>query len=1071
MAIKNHQYGNLRYTLPRAQTGAVLLAYILVFIVASSFYLTKKLNTNLSKTQHSVETGIAMMAARNALIGYAISYPDKINANEGPGYLPCPDLINNGSAGGSCSLNGITSIGRFPYKTLEAEELRDGHGERLWYVVSDNFRNNPKMIPLNTETAGNSSGDMTVDGYANIAAVIFSAGAPENNQNRISANENDYTHYIEATFTDSDGDAVIDSITTADTDRYILLTKDELMQAVEKRVIGEVSHFLTTYFNDQAAYPWLTIFADPKTNEKRLIGEHTGSDNQADLADSSADFTQWGVVNGDVVWNITDGSYGLVTAVGQNQLTIGAGMSLGSENDFDTDDEYYVYVSTYATPFIGTATATAGSSNLDLVDSTKDFDALGVQIGDILENVTDGSSGVIESVATTQLSVSSLSGGTNDVFTSADVYRIRTSIGRVTASGSLTLNDTNVDFTVMGIQVGDLVRNISDGSFGRITSVATNQLTVAELILGEENDFDIGDYYALPRFNEATNTREGLLSFHEPGEVFHTSFSIDWGAQEAEGSDVVHTSKTDEKSEYASDSSGIEEWVERSRSNNSGTISVSEADSQCTWINSTIAECTGTYTDTAFLSGTATSTSVLPVNEPASGNEYFYDTSQDFDDAGVYEGDKVENLTNGTKGLVDYADSTGVHFMSIDGEIAFSISTGDSYRISVATKRLDYIADAATDHGIDRVYESELSTGITLFWNYISNSTTGSAGLVLVDSSADFIAQGLEAGKLVYNATDVSYFTIVSVDSSTQLTTNLLIMGTTGLFSVGDIYGTLDVTSSKLIINDSVVEVNNGSNRDDGQGLITAFGYNNLLGGYWFEYTALKGGNHADIHASDNYRILYDYVDRREYDFRVRINSSSSVDGGFNVFPTSGVRQRNVCLGYGSDCTGTGTDTTIPGDGGTATAMVTIRDYDNTGELVGDATVTVPSAGAQGRVKVSGINLLLSENYGDIPPWFLKNKWHQLIYVAYSAGDSPNGGAVCTVGTNCLTLNGGGSPDNNKRALVISAGEPLATQDRTSGNMTNYYESGNNNSGDDGFQIGEVLATFNDQVRVLATSP
>ena len=98
------------------------------------------------------------------------------------------------------------------------------------------------------------------------------------------------------------------------------------------------------------------------------------------------------------------------------------------------------------------------------------------------------------------------------MFTSADVYRIRTSIGRATASGSLTLNDTSVDFTVMGIQVGDLVRNISDGSFGRITSVATNQLTVAELILGVENDFDIGDYYVLPRFNEATNTREGLLS-------------------------------------------------------------------------------------------------------------------------------------------------------------------------------------------------------------------------------------------------------------------------------------------------------------------------------------------------------------------------------------------------------------------------------------------------------------------------------------------------------------------------------------------------------------------------------
>jgi len=271
MAIKNHHYGNHRCTLPRAQTGAVLLAFILVFIVGSTFYLTIKLNTNQAKTQHSVETGIAMNVAKNALIGYAISYPDKINANEGPGYLPCPDISNNGAAGGSCSLTGTTSIGRFPYKTLETEELRDGHGERLWYVISDNFRNNPKMIPLNSETAGNSSGDMTVDGYTNIAAVIFSAEATVNNQNRISANENDYTHYIEATFTDSDSDAVLDSITTADTDRYILLTKDELMQAVEKRVLGEVKQTLSNYQTNYSAYPWLSPFANPSTSVFRGV--------------------------------------------------------------------------------------------------------------------------------------------------------------------------------------------------------------------------------------------------------------------------------------------------------------------------------------------------------------------------------------------------------------------------------------------------------------------------------------------------------------------------------------------------------------------------------------------------------------------------------------------------------------------------------------------------------------------------------------------------------------------------------------------------------------------------------
>ncbi len=276
MAIKNHQYSNHPGALPRAQTGAVLLAMVLIIMMASSYYLVTKLNTNLEKTQHSQEIGIALKSAKNALIGYAITFPE-VDAEtgtdtiDGPGYLPCPDISNNGSAGGSCSLSGNTSIGRFPYKTIETKDFRDSHGERFWYVVSDNFRNNPKMIPLNSETAGSSSGDLTVNGYENIAAVIFAVDAIEGSQDRSTANVNNYTHYIEATFTDSDDDTVIDSITTADTDRYILLTKDELMQMVEKRVLGEVKQVLITYrdntdWNNDNIYPWMSPFGDPLTS-------------------------------------------------------------------------------------------------------------------------------------------------------------------------------------------------------------------------------------------------------------------------------------------------------------------------------------------------------------------------------------------------------------------------------------------------------------------------------------------------------------------------------------------------------------------------------------------------------------------------------------------------------------------------------------------------------------------------------------------------------------------------------------------------------------------------------------
>lgn len=72
----------------KPQTGAVLLALLLVVIVGSSFFLATKLNLNLARTQQDEQTGIALNAAKNALIGYAVSYPDKVNPNEARAIYP-----------------------------------------------------------------------------------------------------------------------------------------------------------------------------------------------------------------------------------------------------------------------------------------------------------------------------------------------------------------------------------------------------------------------------------------------------------------------------------------------------------------------------------------------------------------------------------------------------------------------------------------------------------------------------------------------------------------------------------------------------------------------------------------------------------------------------------------------------------------------------------------------------------------------------------------------------------------------------------------------------------------------
>ena len=77
-------------------SGAALLALMLIIITASSFVLITRLNANIQIAQGEQRTRSALKIAKQALIGYAVTYPDKVNPQEGPGYLPCPDTNKDG---------------------------------------------------------------------------------------------------------------------------------------------------------------------------------------------------------------------------------------------------------------------------------------------------------------------------------------------------------------------------------------------------------------------------------------------------------------------------------------------------------------------------------------------------------------------------------------------------------------------------------------------------------------------------------------------------------------------------------------------------------------------------------------------------------------------------------------------------------------------------------------------------------------------------------------------------------------------------------------------------------------
>jgi hypothetical protein len=1113
----------------KKQTGAALLALMLIIIISSSFYLLTKLNTNLAKTQRDEETGIALRSAKDALIGYAVSYPDRDTAGviDGPGYLPCPDIDNNGLAGAGpsgspCSFPN-TTIGRFPYKTLETEELRDGGGQRLWYALSENFKErNIKTIPLNSESP--SQAELSVNGIDDIVAVIFAPGKPFDIQDR-AADANDVTNYLE----DDNSDLDTSFVTSANVnfnDRLIVITRQELMSAVEKRVLGETSQFLTTYFNTHGAYPWLTPFADPKSSKAPLRGEHDGGDSSAILIDSSRDFLEWGVANGDIVRNFTDGSIGMVTAVTQTSLTI-AGPFLGSDNDYDDDDEYYIYPAALANLGQLRGVATNANDNASLEDANNDFNELDIMSGDIVDNLDDGSSGVVDTVSENELIFSSLTGGTDNDFDNGDSYIIRSHQGQVTGvTNNLTIDDANNNFIIMGVQPGDLILNNTDGSIGRVLSVDdADTLTVDELYFGNNNSFATGNNYSLPRYNTNNNAREGLLSIHEVGEAFKTALTFDWTITASPG-DITVT-----------DSTVLQNYMQNYAV--AGSESFDDSIGACIWLLADIADCYGSLRNFVNISGNMTSgTNTAVITD---SNAQFItegvkrgDIAQDYDDE-IFEisgtvdaansgtatadtdvngltledtnnnflninisvGDTISNITDGSSGTIQSVSANQITADSLSGGADNTFEPGDSYRIGDVPllydvsedfsgyERYSYVIQNNTlesDLGVPKiqgVISDIINTNILGITSYLGESLTpiefrpGDNYAIYQPRKAVVESVSSETQLTTDNYTssvnpdfdyfpgpvlNAEYYRIIPAGNSFSGTVDSTIPAPCATPStpcqITDADG--NFLSNGVVDGDVIENTSDFPNQSFGQ--ITGVTETTIT-------VTLYGGTQNKFTAGDVYTIYHDYVYSRVHIIHARFRGNQASK------TLSEQRARDVCLGYSADCTALSAAVNFSGNGGDP--LITVIDYEEDESTEAGRATFTPTAASSGNIRVSNIDYYLSEAVGEIPDWFISNKWHQLVYIAYSAGDSPNGGAMCIAGTNCLTVTGGGTVNNNKRALVISAGEPLAAagQDRTLGAIGNFYENQNSTNGDDNFQTGGITNIFNDQNRVIDTSP
>ena len=235
----------------------------------------------------------------------------------------------------------------------------------------------------------------------------------------------------------------------------------------------------------------------------RSEGTATSLDAGTQLNDSAATFITDGVEVGDIVWNIRDGSRAAVTVVDSEILLTHTPLAGGVDNSWDQapDDEYAVM-------YGDTALVARVDGNGDIITNAFDSHATNNTIGlTTFETAAamptdEPDAGVLHAVDT---------GLVNDFRYryASRTTTVFTLVVPTDATGNPTTNDatngveemfdTAADFSgaAIPVQVGDSIRNTTDGGVGVITGVFQGRLTHTPLVGGTNNDWQTTDTYLI----------------------------------------------------------------------------------------------------------------------------------------------------------------------------------------------------------------------------------------------------------------------------------------------------------------------------------------------------------------------------------------------------------------------------------------------------------------------------------------------------------------------------------------------------------------------------------------------
>jgi len=284
-----------------------MLVMLVILVIGITTAFITSLSTTAIQNRRNQTTAEALAQAKEALIGYAVTYGDT-HPTKAHGYLPCPD--KDGSAGANpegsselCGNDTANAIGRLPWRTLGLPALYDGSSECLWYAISGNYKSTTSNTSMNWDTPaqlhlyGSDGNEIAAN---EVVALVIAPGAAlgTNSDRSGSAAPTCGGNYTAAAYLDNDTTHGINNadgatgsfilphdhrdangnITLTVNDQFAIITRQDIWNSIQKRIARQAKKCLDDYAADAAntnhKYPWAVPLSDTTAAPNR-----TGSPN------------------------------------------------------------------------------------------------------------------------------------------------------------------------------------------------------------------------------------------------------------------------------------------------------------------------------------------------------------------------------------------------------------------------------------------------------------------------------------------------------------------------------------------------------------------------------------------------------------------------------------------------------------------------------------------------------------------------------------------------------------------------------------------------------------------------